>query len=158
MLKLINTIFLSSLLFTSAVFAQPKSIQLEYEVSRNGQSFGMVKESYVQKGEGYQIESTTKGEGLYALLGKRVLTSHGSVTADGLVPEQFKLKRGNSERKSLSAEFDWANSQLNMLVKGDIRKAKLPLGAQDLASYAYQFMFNHPKGEQVKLALTTGKN
>jgi len=44
-----------------------------------------------------------------------------------------------------------------MLVKGETKTAKLPAGAQDLASYPYQFMFTPPKGDQVKLALTTGK-
>ncbi len=157
MLKIFKLLILSSLLMVSATFAQPKSIQLEYEVSRNGQAFGTVKESYVQEGNTYRIVSTTKGEGFYALLGKRVLTSQGAVTAKGLVPSQFKLKRGDSERKSLAADFDWKKLDLSMLVKGDIRKAKLTQGAQDLASYPYQFMFTPPEGKQVKVALTTGK-
>ncbi|PCI62285.1 MAG: hypothetical protein COB34_00090 [Methylophilaceae bacterium] len=157
MLKLIKLIFLSCLLLVNVAFAQPKNIQLEYEVTRNGKSFGTVKESYIQEGGKYRILSTTKGTGLYALLGERVLTSHGEVTAKGLVPAEFKLKRGNSARKSLSASFDWVSNMLNMLVKGETRTAKLVFGTQDLASYAYQFMFTPPKGSQVKVALTTGK-
>lgn len=157
MLKLIKSLSILSLLFTSIAFAQPKSIQLEYEVSRNGKAFGTVKESYTQEGAKYHIISTTKGEGLYALLGERVLTSSGDVTANGLKPAKFQLKRGDNKRKSLAADFDWAGQTLNMLVKGEKRTAKLVAGTQDLASYAYQFMFAPPKGEQVKLSLTTGK-
>lgn len=145
------------MLFTSVAFAQPKSIQLEYEVSRNGKAFGTVKESYTQKGNQYLIVSTTKGEGFYALLGERVLTSNGEVTASGLKPAKFHLKRGDSHKKSLTADFDWAGNTLNMLVKGKTKTAKLAAGTQDLASYAYQFMFAPLKGEQLKLALTTGK-
>lgn len=156
-----NSTLLSSLfallIFANSIFAQPQSIQLEYEVSRNGHAFGTVKESYTQEGSQYQIISTTKGDGLYALLGERVLTSSGAVTKAGLVPAEFKLKRGDNEKKSLTASFDWPNNNLNMLVKGDIRTEKLSLGAQDLASYPYQFMFTPPKGEQVKVAVTTGK-
>ncbi|MFW5432466.1 MAG: DUF3108 domain-containing protein [Methylophilaceae bacterium] len=157
MLKLIKPLFLYCLLLTSIAFAQPNNIQLEYEVSRNGKAFGTVKESYTQEGDKYRIVSTTKGKGIYALLGKRVLTSNGDVTAKGLKPAKFHLKRGDSKRKSLTANFDWANNTLNMLVKGETRTAKLVTGTQDLASYAYQFMFTPPKGDQVKLSLTTGK-
>ncbi len=161
MVKPINIIFLSTLfamlLMASGVQAQPKKIELEYEVSRNGHTFGTVQESYTQEGSQYQIISTTKGDGLYALLGERVLTSKGTVTKAGLVPTEFKLKRGDNEKKSLAASFDWTTNTLNMLVKGDIRKEKLSPGAQDLASYAYQFMFTPPTGEQVSVALTTGK-
>ena len=79
------------------------------------------------------------------------------MTAEGLVPETFKLKRGDSARKSLSASFDWAGKQLNMLVKGKTRTAALVPKTVDLASYPYQFMFTPPTGEQVNVALTTGK-
>ncbi len=155
--KLIKSLLILATLFTSVAFAQPKNIQLEYEVSRNGQAFGTVKESYIQTGDQYKIVSTTKGDGIYALLGERVLTSSGTVTANGLKPTAFHLKRGDNKRKSLTAHFDWAENTLNMLVKGKTKKAKLNPDTQDLASYAYQFMFTPPEGEQVKMALTTGK-
>lgn len=132
-------------------------MQLEYEVSRNGKAFGSVKESYTQQGDQYHIVSTTKGTGVYALFGERVLTSDGTVADAGLKPSKFHLKRGDNARKSLTANFDWAGSELNMLVKGKTKKAKLVTGTQDLISYAYQFMFTPPKVGQMKLALTTGK-
>lgn len=157
MLKLIKPILLLCLLLSNVALAQPKNIQLEYEVTRNGKSFGTVTESYIQEGEKYRILSTTKGEGLYALLGERVLTSQGEVTAKGLIPATFQLKRGASVRKALSANFDWGSDTLSMQVKGKTKTAVLKTGAQDLASYAYQFMFTPPKGDQVNVALTTGK-
>lgn len=149
--------FLSALLMTGIAFAQPKSIQLEYEVSRNGKNFGTVKESYIQEGKHYRIVSTTKGKGIYALLGERVLTSQGNVTTTGLQPTKFHLKRGDNKRKSLTANFDWGSNTLKMLVKGETRKATLIAGTQDLSSYVYQFMFTPPTGNQVKMAVTTGK-
>lgn len=150
-------LILPLMLFTSIAFAQPKSIQLEYQVSRNGKAFGTVKESYIQEGQRYRILSTTKGEGIYALLGERILKSEGEIVASGLKPAKFQLKRGDNKRKSLEANFNWRSSTLSMLVKGETKTAKLSAGAQDLASYAYQFMFTPPKGDQVKMALTTGK-
>lgn len=155
--RLVFSSFLFSLLFTQMAFAQPNNVQLEYEVSRNGKAFGTVKESYIQTGNQYRIISTTKGTGVYALLGERVLTSEGAVTAEGLKPTKFHLKRGDNARKSLTADFDWTGNVLNMLVKGKTKTAKLVAGTQDLASYAYQLMLMPPKGEQMKLPLTTGK-
>lgn len=162
MLKLIKVLFLSCLILLSGMlpsltFAQPKSIQLEYEVSRNGKAFGTVEESYIQEGNKYRIVSTTKGTGLYALLGERVLTSEGDVIATGLKPSKFEFKRGDNASKSLSAHFDWSGNKLTMHEGGETETVALVSGAQDLASYPYQFMFAPPKGDGVKVNLTTGK-
>lgn len=157
MLKIMQYLTIALLLLAGAAIAQPTHIQLEYSVSRNGDDFGTVKEQYVQEGNQYRIESTTKGKGIYALLGERVLTSKGKVTSAGLVPDEFKLKRGDNKRKSLTANFDWVKKKLNMLVKGETRTADLKTGTVDLASYAYQFMFTPPKGKQVSMTLTSGK-
>jgi len=157
MLKIMQVWMTILLLTVGHAFAQPKHIELSYTVSRNGDDFGTVKEAYVQKGDEYEVVSTTKGKGIYALLGERVLTSKGQVTASGLIPSEFKLKRGDNERKSLAASFDWKKQKLNMLVKGKTRTADLDKGTLDLASYAYQFMFTPPTGKQVTVALTTGK-
>jgi hypothetical protein len=155
-------IFLLCLLITGVAQAAlinsyPKNIQLEYEVSRNGKLFGKVKESFTQNGKQYHIKSVTKGIGVYALMGERVLTSNGEVTKAGLKPSHFELHQGNSAKKTLIADFLWAKNALNMQVKGETRTEKLMPGTQDLASYAYQFMFNPPIKEQVNVTLTTGK-
>lgn len=162
MLKLIKALLLSCLILLtgmlpSLTFAQPKSIQLEYEVSRNGKAFGTVEKNYIQEENKYRIVSTTKGTGLYALLGERVLTSEGDVIADGLKPSKFELKRGDNASKSLLARFDWSANKLSMLEEGETETVALASGTQDLASYPYQFMFVPPKGDDVKVNLTTGK-
>ncbi|MFT7227920.1 MAG: hypothetical protein ACI8PW_000497 [Methylophilaceae bacterium] len=116
-MKLMKTIFVSSFLLVNVAFAQPTNIKLEYEVSRNESSFGTVKGSYVQEGAQYRIVSTKKGKGLYALLGVREMTSKGTVTAEGLVPEKFQFKRGSSVSKTLSTSFNWASHQLEYIGK-----------------------------------------
>lgn len=153
----LTSIFLLSAMLPSMLLAQPKTIQLEYEVSRNGKAFGTVEESYIQEGNQYRIVSTTKGTGLYALLGERVLTSEGDVIAEGLKPTKFELKRGDSASKSLLANFDWSSNKLSMLEEGETETVALMSGTQDLASYPYQFMFSPPVGNDVKVNLTTGK-
>jgi Protein of unknown function (DUF3108) len=156
MLKLAQFIFL---FFLSVNLAQayPKNIQLEYDVARNGKLFAKVKESFTQNGKQYRIKSVTKGIGVYALMGERVLTSTGAVTKAGLKPNRFELRQGKSAKKTLIADFNWAKSTLNMQVKGEIKTEKLEQGTQDLASYLYQFMFNVPTKNVVAVTLTTGK-
>ncbi len=140
--------------------AAPKSIQLEYEVTRDGKLFANVVENFSQDGSEYKIESVTKGIGVYALLGERKLSSSGSVTKEGLKPKHFELHQGDNKKKSLISDFDWANKTLNMQVKGEIRTQTLEKGTQDLLSYAYQFMFMPAKtraAQKINVSLTTGK-
>lgn len=162
MLKLARTIML--LCFFSANFAhalpekaKPKLIQLEYDVTREGKLFAKVKERYSQNGKQYTIESVTKGVGVYALMGERVLTSSGTISKSGLKPSRFELRQAKSAKKTLIADFNWAKSALNMQVKGETKTEKLASGTQDLASYVYQFMYSIPIKEEVKVTLTTGK-
>lgn len=150
-----------------AEVVKPRLIQLEYDVTRDGKLFAKVKESFSQNGKQYTIKSVTKGVGVYALMGERVLTSTGVVSKTGLKPTRFELYQGKSAKKTLIADFNWIKSSLNMQVKGETKTEKLQQGTQDLASYAYQFMyspsmFNVPqksdsKSEDVKVMLTTGK-
>jgi hypothetical protein len=156
-LKLNALILLFFCLFANVAAALPKNIQLEYEVSRNGKLFGQVKETFTQTGKHYRIKSVTKGYGLYALMGERVLTSSGEVTKTGLKPSRFELNQGKIAKKTLIADFLWAKSTLNMRVKGEARTETLAPGTQDLASYVYQFMFNSPLKQAVSVTLTTGK-
>jgi len=141
----------------AAASAAPKQIKLVYEATRNGQPFATVTETFKQENGGYRIESVTQGQGFYALFGKRILTSEGEVTTEGLKPSRFVLDRSDSPKKSLSAHFDWAASKLTMMVKGKPVIAKLETGTQDLASFAYQFMFRQPQESVFKLPVTTGK-
>jgi Protein of unknown function (DUF3108) len=161
MLKLKRLIILllwPILLFgANLAFALPKNIQLEYDLTREGKLFAKVVEQFSQNGKQYNIKSVTKGIGVYALMGERVLTSTGAITKSGLKPNHFELHQGKSAKKTLIADFNWAKSLLIMQVKGDTRTEKLQQGTQDLASYAYQFMFNPPQKDEVKVAVTTGK-
>ena len=147
---------------TSAFAAQqvnlPKRIQANYVVSKDGTPFAKVREQYVVTGNSYKVESTTKGIGIYALLGVRKLTSTGKVTRKGLVPIHFELHQGINPNKALFSDFDWPNNTLRMLGKGEPKIVPLIAGTQDLASFAYQFMFlPKPFKNDITVTLTTGK-
>ena len=164
LLSLLNlTVLLSatSVMAEQAVLSSatmPKSIRAVYEVTKNGQPFAKVHEHFVVNGSAYKIESVTKGIGVYALFGERVLTSSGEVTPQGLKPDHFELRQGDNPKKALLADFDWAKQNLRMTVKGKLKEAPLSAGTQDLASFAYQFMYlPKPLKGDITVTLTTGK-
>lgn len=151
-------ISLSAMAAPQAQFTSPKLIQVTYAVTKNGQPFANVHEQFVVTNNAYKLESTTKGIGIYGLFGERKLTSAGEVTSQGLKPSHFELHQGDNPQKTLIADFDWLNNTLLMQVKDKQKEAKLVSGAQDLASYAYQFMFlSATLKDAIAVTLTTGK-
>jgi hypothetical protein len=158
MKKTIAQLFaLSLLVFSGMAAAAPKQVDAVYNVTRNGQPFATVTESYRQENGRYRIDSVTEGLGAYALFGKRKLSSEGEVTAAGLKPQHFELHQGDSAKKTLLTDFDWASNKLTMKIKGKPSVETLEKGAQDLASFPYQFMFSPPTGAEVVMPVTTGK-
>ena len=145
------------LLASGIANAAPQKVTAVYEATREGKPFATVTETYRQEGDHYRIESVTAGVGVYALFGKRKLTSEGEVTADGLKPQRFELQQGDNPKKKVVAEFDWSTGKLAMTAKNKTTTADLEPGTQDLASFAYQFMFRAPQGEEIILPVTTGK-
>ncbi|HSH97417.1 MAG: DUF3108 domain-containing protein [Methylophilaceae bacterium] len=137
--------------------APPTKINLEYMATRDGKPFANVTESYKQENGRYKIESVTAGIGVFALLGKRVMTSEGEVTAQGLKPAHFELRQGDNPKKALISDFDWSASTLNLQIKGEASSFPLDKGAQDLASFPYQFMFSPPKADDFYLAVNSGR-
>ncbi len=144
------------LLLASAVghAAPPQKVTAIYAVTRNGQPFATVNETYRQESNRYRIESLTKGMGVYALFGTRKLSSEGEVSADGLKPLRFEQ---TSDKKPIAAIFDWDARKLSMTGKKQTTTVDLEIGAQDLASFAYQFMFQPPSGEAISVSVTTGR-
>lgn len=152
MLRFIVWIFLWSAALAQAA---PQQVTVVYQATRKGQPFATVTETFRQQDGRYQIESVTEGIGAYALFGKRVLKSSGEVTAQGLRPLQFQQTQGGG--RAVRADFDWQTGTLTMQYKGKTKTEPLRPGTQDVLSYAYQFMFQPPRGEEVVLPVTTGR-
>lgn len=149
-------LFAILLLLPGLALAAPKKITATYDVTRNGQPFATVTETYVQEGSRYRIESLTSGLGVYALLGKRKMISDGEVSENGLKPLHFEQL--HDDRKKGVADFDWNAQTLTLTnAKGKASTSPLEPGALDLASFAYQFMFRPPQGERMNIPITTGK-
>jgi hypothetical protein len=154
---------LRSLLFTvvllscTLALAAPKSVSISYQIFREQKLIGTINETYQQQGNQYKITSVTEGVGLMALAGKRVLTSEGIVSAEGLQPLRFESRQGDNDRKTVVAEFDWSKSEMTLRAKGNVTVQSINKGTLDLASYPYQWMFTPPVDEEISVWLTTGK-
>ena len=126
------------LLFNTLAFSKelPTNLELKYELTQNGELLGTVVEKFVSDETGkYHIESATKGIGLYALFGDRVLISEGIITPEGLKPKHFELHQGNNVSKDAIVDFDWDNKILITRYKGSETKENIENKTQDLISY-----------------------
>lgn len=145
------------LLLSSAVSAAPQQLSVKYELLQQGVSIGSVKDQLTVNGNTYQIESLAEGKGIYKLMGERTLSSQGEVIQHTLRPRHFESRQSKHPEKALISDFDWARKVLKMQVKGEQQSEKLGKGTQDLLSILYCWMWQPPKGKQVKLPVTNGK-
>lgn len=137
--------------------AVPTQLQLQFDLMQQGAVIATVTEQLRVTGKQYQLRSTTRGKGLYKLMGERTLTSQGSIAAGLLQPAHFEVQQSKRPEKALINDFDWRRKILNMQVKGEVRTATLRRGAQDLLSVMYCWMWQPPQGKQVSLDVSNGK-
>lgn len=149
------------LLVSSLAFsATPTAINATYRVSKDGQPFAIATEKFTQADKQYRIESETRGTGVYGIFlpGAIRLISTGEVTPDGLRPAHFEYHRGNDERKKIVADFDWNAKTLTSQQDGKTETQPLEGNVQDRISQLYNFVFHPPGNEDLKLAMSNGKN
>lgn len=145
------------LLISSALSAAPKQLIVKYDLLQQGVTIGSVKDQLTVTGNKYQIESLAEGKGIYKLMGERTLSSQGDLVENALRPSHFESRQSKHADKALISDFDWSKKVLKMQVKGEQRTEKLTKGTQDLLSIMYYWMWQSPKGKQVKLSVTNGK-
>ena len=124
--------------------AFPERIELEFDIARNADEapMGRVTHRFERDGARYVIHSVSAAAGLAALFatGRYVQESRGTLTAQGLQPEQFVVRRGRTERTE-SAAFDWASARATLSAGGASKEWILQAGAQDQLSYLHQLSF-----------------
>lgn len=134
----------------------PASVQLSYDLYKDGSQVGKIEEIYTRDNDRYTLTSTTTPFGFFAIF-KIVFTSSGSVTTQGLRPLHFDDNRHGNSGKNSQAEFDWASKQLTLVRQEQRTQLALPDGTQDRLSAMYQFMFlalDH--ADTVSFAMTNG--
>ena len=136
----------------------PARGMIRYRVDRGDQGFmiGYAIHDWEVVDGAYRITAVTETSGLVALFRplRIELESRGRLTAAGLVPERFVIRRKGRETGE-QADFDWAAGELRM----PNRPAQaLHPGAQDLLSFNYQLGLTlHKLAEGSGLSITTGK-
>ena len=105
----------------------------------------------------YQIDSLIEPKGFAALfISNLTQTSRGLVSTQGLQPQQYDYQFGNKADKTYRAAFDWENRQLTLQTSKGVKQVPLKIGAQDLLSFMYQFMYVTPVGD-LQVTMTNGK-
>ena len=106
----------------------------------------------------YQINSVARARGLAALvLSELVQTSEGVLTKSGLQPNKFTYNYGDNASKSRLATFDWQSNTVSMQTAKGLETDDLPLDAQDLLSFMYQFMYVPPLNK-MHITIVNGKS
>ena len=147
-------------LFSTLAFSKelPNILELKYELTQNGEPLGTVIEKFmIDEAGNYRIESTTKGIGLYALFGDRVLISEGKISFEGLKPKRFEVHQGSNASKNAIVDFDWDNQILITRYKGSETKENIENKTQDLISYLYQFNYENFGEPMIEFVAATGK-
>ena len=135
----------------------PARGMIRYRVDRGDQGFevGHSTHDWEIVDGAYRMTAVTETTGLVALFKplRIELESRGHMTAEGLRPDSFMIRRGGSDT-SEKARFDWTQMQVQI---GDSAAQPLRHGSQDLLSFHYQLGFlPHPEAKN-NLPIATGK-
>jgi hypothetical protein len=138
--------------------APAPKLTLQYEASRNGTVMVEVTERLEQDGKNYSVTYEAKGKGVYALArsGAAKRSSKGTITANGLRPDEFRDKRGDRPEKI--ARFDWAKRTLAQGEEGKVETKPMPANERllDRVSLFWSFAFRPPTGKEVSFAVADG--
>ncbi len=135
----------------------PPRGKIVYRVDRGDSNFeiGVARHEWDIADGRYHLSSVVETTGLVWLFkAYRIeMESHGVLTAAGLQPESFAIRRNGQETKE-KAWFDWANMKVRV---GDRAEQALDYGAQDLLSFNYQLGYMpHPEAGGT-LPIATGR-
>jgi hypothetical protein len=138
----------------------PSFVDMDFDVKRvNGFGSGRAHYRYQAEPQGrYSLRSELEAVGLasIAFAGKRIETSIGKITDQGLQPEAYRVDVTSKPEKLQAANFDWVNHKLTLKTAKTETVEDLPEGTQDFLSFMYQFMFVPPL-ERMEWPLTNGK-
>jgi hypothetical protein len=138
----------------------PSFVDMDFDVKRVN-AFGSGHAHYLYQAEPqgkYSLHSEMEAVGLasIAFAGKRIETSNGTITEQGLQPDAYRVEVTGKPDKLQAANFDWAKHQLTLKTAKTETVEELLEGTQDFLSFMYQFMFVPPL-DRMEWPLTNGK-
>lgn len=133
----------------------PASLEVTYELTRNGSPLADVVERLECAAGSYKLTETWKGRGLYALLGSARRVSQGSIVGDVLRPREFFDER--SGRDTARAWFDWKANVLTMQYKGERKSEPLESDGQDRLSFLLALSLLPGRAQTASYHIADGK-
>lgn len=144
-------------LAVAAAAEPPRRVRISYDVSHNGTVMVEATETLEHDGRTYRIRSVWQGKGLFALArrGSAERTSEGTVHGSGLLPVEFRDRRG--DEPASVARFDWTRRLLVRERDGKVESGPLPERAQDRLSFVWGFAFAPPARKEIEADIADAK-
>lgn len=142
------------------VHAMPSRIRLSYEL-RSSLVDGRADIQWRKTADqAYVIDGSIEADGFFATMfaGRLEQESRGTLTANGIRPEHFSLRRGDTPAEF--AEFKWNSKEIrHQRTRGEHLQPLGPNG-QDLLSFLFQFGYEFDKPvspKQISFAITNAR-
>ena len=122
----------------------PRQIAIAYRMT-SSISDGVADYAWTREGNQYEIDSTMQATGFIvgSLVGALHQVSRGELTAAGLEPLSFRIRRGEGEPET--AEFIRASKEMKLMRGGQTRTLPMPAQIQDMQSFLFQLAFDAPR-------------
>jgi len=158
-MKLALALVLALALPPALAAALPGRITAEYQLVNRGITIGRVSESFVRKGDTYDISSVSRSEGVLKVLYDEQITlsSTGRIVQEGLRPMQFEERRTREPKRDVNANFDWERGVMSSRFRGEVSQHALPPATQDRISMMYQFMHLKPRAGNLVMSMSNGR-
>ena len=122
----------------------PSRIAIAYRAT-SSVADGVADYTWKRTGSKYEVDSALQASGFFVSLVAGVLhqVSRGEITAAGLQPDHFMMRRGDGEGET--AEFLRGSNELRLTRGGKTRTLPLPAKIQDTQSFLFQLAFDAPR-------------
>ena len=139
----------------------PKRAELTYMLYLGTDKFSVGRAVFTWEiGHGsYRLVSASETTGIVDLFRSQRLTyiSEGTLTEDGLRPENFAMSRTRrGQTDGAQAHLDWAARRLTYGRPEHKRIVDLPPASQDIVSFVFQLALHPPAPGRVRLPITNG--
>jgi hypothetical protein len=132
------------------------SFEIQFDVTCEGTAVAEVTERVEISGTSYQMTETSKGKGIYALLGTAKRSSRGNITKDGVLqPLEFADER--TGRDTARAWFDYKAQTITMQYSGHKGSEEMPPNSQDRLSFLLAVTMMPGRTKYMKLSVFDGK-
>jgi hypothetical protein len=151
--------FLLTSLVALAVAAAPAPLQgkfeIQFDVTCEGTQIGEIVEQLEISGDRYQMTETSKGRGIFALMGTTKRTSRGHIKDGVLQPLEFADER--TGRDTARAWFDHKAQTITMQYSGRKGSEEMPPNSQDRLSFLLAVTLMPGRAKYMKLSIFDGK-